>query len=170
MSIKTIVLTSNISIWSDLSMSATVISAIRVRTINEEARSLQFRCRCRGGGIVAPCHAKRIGRALLDKCPRKKRWCTRDRETDKTMGCLEIPILRAHDKRRSFGDGQPRGGTRTLYPFSCIQRFPGAIVGIQFACRGDRQGSLVRESAATRARNLNESQSLFRSLTFDFWI
>jgi len=31
--------------------------------------------------------------------PRKKRWRTRDRKTDKTMGCLEI--LRAHDKRRT---------------------------------------------------------------------
>lgn len=41
-------------------------------TINEEARSLQFRCRCRGGGIVAPCRAKRIGRAPW-QMPREKK-------------------------------------------------------------------------------------------------
>lgn len=66
--------------------------------------------------------------------PRKKRWRTRDRKTDKTMGCLEIPVLRTHDKRRRGLGGQHEAGRERLTP-SRITGPPGVTVGTQFACQ-----------------------------------
>lgn len=129
--IKIVALILNISIW--LVDVRYLDIGYSISAINEETRSLQFRCRRRGGGIVLV--VPKESEERLDKCLGKKRWCTRDRETDKTMGCLEIPILRAHDKRRSWATASHEAGCEHCIHSHCIQRFPGATVGTQFACR-----------------------------------